>query len=209
MEYGLTNLTQPASEPVALALAKAHLRIDHTAEDTLITGWITAARQLTESYTGRRWIEQSMRLTLERFPYSVNYVPSPLEPVSRANRTLRLPVQPITSIDRLAYIDAFGEEQLLSDGTDYQKWLDHNPPLVAPTPSGFWPITQYGALQAVTIDFTAGGAAADVPGQVSAAILLALGNWDENRGDQNVIIARGLPPAARFLLDQLWTGVYS
>lgn len=70
MRYSLSNLTQPASEPVTLALAKAHLRIDHTAEDDLITSWIKAAREAAEKYTGRRFITQSLRMRLNDWPHA-------------------------------------------------------------------------------------------------------------------------------------------
>lgn len=193
-EYGLTLLVAPSSEPVLLALAKAHLRIDHTAEDTLISSWITAARQMTESHAGKRWITQSLRLTLERFPY--------------LTRDIRLPVQPVASIDAFNYTDAGGNAAALTAGA-YQTWLDHNPPLLAPLPYQPWPITKPGVLQAVTIDFTAGGAPAAVPEQVKAAILLTIGDWDKNRAGEGDPIGRGLPPAAKWQLDQLWTGAYS
>lgn len=192
MEYGLTVITPPASEPISLTLAKAFLKIDHAAEDTLLTGLIVAARQLTESYTGRRWITQTLRLTLAEFPCW----------------EIRLPVLPVASITAITYKDVAGVTQTLSPSL-YQTWLDHNPPLIAPAVNQYWPYTRTQAIQAVTVDFVAGAASADVPEQVKAAILLTIGNWDANRGDQNILIARGLPPNARFLLDQLWTGAYS
>jgi uncharacterized phiE125 gp8 family phage protein len=195
-EYGLTLVTAPASEPVSLAVAKAHLRIDHDDEDALIASWIRAARQATESYTGRRWIEQDVRLTLAGFPRC-------------GSGQIRLPVQPVSEITGFTYLDADGAEQTLADGTGYQTWLDHNPPLVAPPVNGYWPQTQTGAIQAVTIAFTAGGDAGDVPEQVVAAILLTIGDWDKNRAGEGDPIGRGLPPAAKWQLDQLWTGAYS
>lgn len=194
MEYGLTRATAPAEEPVTLALAKAHLRIDHTAEDTLITAWIAAARRLTEDYCHQFWVEQEVVLTYAGFP--------------AAGCAFELPFQPIVSVDEIAYLDGAGVSTVL-DAADYQTWLDHTPPLIAPAPETDWPETQFAAFAAVTLELTVGfGDAADVPEQVATAILLTLGNWDENRGDQNVLIAKGLPPAARFLLDTLWTGAY-
>lgn len=194
MRYGLTTTLAPEVEPVSLAVAKTHLRIDHDDEDALISAWIVAARQLTEAYTGRRWVTQELSMTLEAFP--------------ECNGEIRLPVFPVASVDSITYRDVDGATQTLSTSL-YRTWLDHNPPLVALAPDEEWPDTEDGALTAVTVNFTAGNELADVPGGVKAAILLTLGNWDENRGDQNVLIARGLPPAARFLLDSLWTGAYS
>lgn len=41
------------SSPVTLADAKAHLRIEHAAEDALITGYLLAAAQWFEKETGQ------------------------------------------------------------------------------------------------------------------------------------------------------------
>ncbi len=188
--YGLVTLTPPASEPVSLELAKAHLRIDHDEENDLIRAWIAAARQLTESYTGRRWVSQSLRLTREGFP---------------AGEPIRLPVEPVSAVTLLKYRDTDGTEITLAGGA-YQTFLEHSPPLIAPLPDESWPDTEAGRLAAVTVEFTAGGG--EIPEAVKAAILLTIGMWDENRGDQNRLIADGLPPGARRLLDLMWTGSY-
>ena len=52
--------TQPAIEPVTLTELKASLRITGTAEDTLLTQFITDARELVERITGRKLINQTI-----------------------------------------------------------------------------------------------------------------------------------------------------
>lgn len=197
--YGLTVITAPASEPVSLTLAKAHLRIDHTAEDDLITGWIKAARELTELYTGKRWVTQSLRLTLSEWP---------TDSTGGICGAIRLPVEPVSAITLFKHYDTGGTEQTLVADTDYQTWLDHSPPLVCPAIDDTWPDLQSGKVAPIKIEFTAGVAAGSVPEGVKTAILMCIGNWDENRGDQNVSIARGLPPSAKAQLDFLWNGAY-
>jgi uncharacterized phiE125 gp8 family phage protein len=189
VRYSLVTVTPPVSEPVSLAVAKAHLRIDHDEENENIRGWIGAARELCEAYTGRVWGERTLRLTLPGFPYG------PIE----------LPVMPVSEVTLLTYLDSAGDLTTVLEA-DYQTWLDHNPPLVSALPDEAWGQTETGRLNAVTVEFTAG--AGEVPEMARAAILLTLGMWDENRGDQNALIAKGLPPGAKRLLDLLDTGAY-
>ena len=196
--YGLVTITGPAYGLVTVEEAKEHLRIDHEDEDRLIGAWVRAASELAESYCGKRWITQTLRLTLAAWPTAV---------ISGVCGAIPLPVEPVASVELLKYFDAGGTEVEI-DAADYQTWLDHSPPLVCPGPQQSWPQLQSGKVKPVTVEFTAGTALNDVPEAVRTAIMLTLGNWDENRGDQNVLIARGLPPTAKFLLDQLWTGGY-
>ena len=52
----LQLVTPPAEEPVSLAEARLHLRVDFTDDDALITSLIAAARQAAETLTGRQFV---------------------------------------------------------------------------------------------------------------------------------------------------------
>ena len=60
----LQLITPPAIEPVTLAEAKAHLKVDTTDDDTLITSLIAAARARAEWHTRRAFITQGWMLWL-------------------------------------------------------------------------------------------------------------------------------------------------
>ena len=196
--YGLATITGPTEEPVPLARAKLHLRVDHAAEDDLIQDWIAAAREMSEQYTGRRWVSQQLRMTLSDWPDGDSGI-------------VPLPVEPVASIDAVKYFATAGNLVTLVAGTDYQTWLDHRPPLLAPAPLKVWPTVQTDRLAAVQIEFTAGyGAPALVPYRAKTAMLLCLGYWYENRGDGTDPTAwaslpqtLGMPPGAMRLLDSM------
>jgi uncharacterized phiE125 gp8 family phage protein len=204
--YGLTTITPPAEEPVTLDAAKLHCVIGDDAEDELLAGWIKAARELTETHTGKRWLDQSVRLTLADWPCDDD----------GTGGAIRLPVRPVTAVTKVEYYAADGTLTELAEDADWQVWLDHAPPLVAPAPYKVWPPTQTGRLGAVRVEFNAGYEdTADVPEGVRQAVLLCVGYWNGHRGDSDdptklaaLPYTLGVPAGARALLDSLMTGAY-
>lgn len=205
--YGLTVITPPAEEPVSLAKAKAHLRVDHTADDDLINSWIITAREQSETHTGRCWVERGLRLSLSDWP---------AEEIGGVCGAIGFPVDPVLSVEKLEYYATTGDLTEMEEG-DWQEWFDHAPPLIAPAPATVWPTVQTERLGAVRIEFTAGyGGVNDVPEAAKSAILLMLSYWYENRGDGSdptMLInglpqTLGIPPGAKRLLDSLSTGAY-
>ena len=86
----LKLITAPAAEPVLLADAKLHLRVDHIADDDLITSLITAAREAAEHLTGRALITQTWERVLGAFPSSAPTRPAlPGTPTRRPGRRAR------------------------------------------------------------------------------------------------------------------------
>ncbi|WP_138379139.1 head-tail connector protein [Luteithermobacter gelatinilyticus] len=60
----LQMITPPVGEPVTLDDVKRFLKIDTTADDTLLLVLIAAARETCENYTGRKLLGQSWQWTL-------------------------------------------------------------------------------------------------------------------------------------------------
>ncbi|NBX73427.1 MAG: phage gp6-like head-tail connector protein [Alphaproteobacteria bacterium] len=80
----LKRLTEPATEPVTLAEAKAHCRVDIDADDALIQGYIRAARELCEDYVERTFVTQQLQMKLDQWPIEVEL---PRPPMSNAGTT--------------------------------------------------------------------------------------------------------------------------
>lgn len=75
----LVRTGAPALEPLTLAEAKLYLRVDGTAEDTLITDLIAAVRQQAEEFLKCSLITQTWTLMLDH--YAPAYTPLPRGPV--------------------------------------------------------------------------------------------------------------------------------
>lgn len=69
MQYrSLTRQTPPAVEPVTVAEAKAHCRIDTSTDDAYVGTLITAAREWVESYLDRSLVNTQWVMRLDKFP---------------------------------------------------------------------------------------------------------------------------------------------
>ena len=97
----LKLITAPATEPVTSTEAKSHLRVDTTADDTLIGTLITAARQHVEAHLRRALITQTWELVTDAFP---------------VGDVLRLPLPPLVSVTSIKYTDEDGAESTFSSG---------------------------------------------------------------------------------------------
>lgn len=95
----LKLITAPAAEPVSLADAKAHLRVDHAADDDLIAALIAAAREDAEHRLGRALVMQTLEQVCDAFP---------------ADGDIELPNPPLASVTSVKYLDSDGVEQTLS-----------------------------------------------------------------------------------------------
>jgi uncharacterized phiE125 gp8 family phage protein len=163
----LQLITAPAVEPVTLPEAKAHLRVLHSAEDTLIEGLVKAARIHIEATTGRALVTQTWDFWLPAFPVS---------------GVVELPKPPLQTVTWVKYRDLDGVEQTL-DAADYLVVAPGLIGTVELAPDADWPATQT-RQQAIAVRFVAGyGAAADsVPADLRAALLLMAEHLYYNRG---------------------------
>ncbi|MGE0699675.1 MAG: head-tail connector protein [Hyphomicrobiaceae bacterium] len=162
----LVMTSGPALEPVSLVEAKAHLRVDHMAEDALIQSLIVTSRLHIEAALGLALITQGWSMFLDRWP--------------RSGR-LQLPLRPVAAIAQVRLWNEDGTSQLLSPDHFLLDGLGLPPRLV---PLATAPTLAPGrAVNGVEIDFTAGFGAApsDVPAPIRHALLLLIAHWHENR----------------------------
>lgn len=176
MALVVTLITGPAVEPVTLAQAKLHLRVDMPEDDTLIEGLIIAARQWVEQYCRRALVSQTWELHLDSWPSGAVYLPWP----------------PLVSVTSIKGTDEAGVETTVS-ASNYQADTFSVPGRVTLKSTGTWPATTL-RPGGCAVRYVAGyGAAADVPQVFKQAILLLVGHLYENRED---VIATGVTAAA-------------
>lgn len=176
----LASISPPSTEPITLGEAKAHLRVDLTDDDALITALIVAARQYAESETGRSLITQSWRLILDGFPGGrgpgTNGSISSLLP----GNAILLDQAPVQFISSIQYLDTGGAWQTLPE-SEWVAELQSAPARITPAFGKTWPavLPQIGSVK---VEFVAGyGDAAAVPQGIKIWMLLRLGALYENR----------------------------
>jgi len=174
--------TAPVNEPWTLSDVKNYLKVDTSADDTLITTLISAARQAAESYLNMALITQTVTEKLDRLN-------SP---------TLYLSVSPVISVSNFQYADSQNTTQTFVS-TNYVVDTFSNPARLSLAYGKTWP-TLYGNINDVTITYTAGFGteASGVPTQIRQAMLMMIADSYDNREDY----VKKMPTASQYLLDQ-------
>ncbi len=114
----LKLITAPASEPLTVAEAKQFLRIEHTADDALITQAIRAVREAAEQYVRCALLPQTWEYTVAN-PYRCE---------------VRLPFGPAQSIASITATDSAGAVSTLA-ASSYSLSVDGSMVIFVTTPS--------------------------------------------------------------------------
>ncbi len=155
----------PATEPISLAEAKAHLRVTHNDDDAYITTLIKTARQSIEAQTGLGLISQGWSVFLDDWP---------------ENGVIELPLAPVLGI---ADIKVHGDDDTFAiiDPAHYYENKVSRPARIILRGSRSWVApgrVANGIEILLTIGFTS------VPEPLREAILQLVGHWHETRGDE-------------------------
>lgn len=164
----LKLVTAPVVEPVELAMAKLHCRVDISTDNDVFLGLIISARQMVEQRAGRALITQTWRLSLNGWP---------------ANGMIELPHAPLQSVTSIQYTDGAGATSTVSAAT-YTVDTDSEPGRVALKYNQTWPtVATLATVNPIQVAYVAGygATAASVPEMYRQAILLLVGHWYENR----------------------------
>lgn len=157
----------PTENPITRAEVKAHLRIDHTDEDTRLDALIAAATAYVDGYDGvlgRCLVTQTWRHV---FP-------------GWGDCRLRLAMPGASSVT-VNYIDPEGVSQTLA-ADQYEIVEDSLATVIIPTDGSVWPNLDYIANPVRVTAVHGYGAATAVPEPIKQAMLLMVGDWFEHRG---------------------------
>lgn len=155
----------PSVEPISLAEAKAHCRVDADAEDVLVASLILAARMHIERSLDLALISQSWSLYLDRWP----------------DAHVELPLAPLIGVGAVRLYGPTGSSMTLDPALFAVDAASRRPRLARHAGQN-WPLPGR-AVNGIEIAFTAGygEAAEDVPMPVRLAIKLLVAHWYEAR----------------------------
>lgn len=174
MQYlSLTRQTPPTVEPVTVAEAKNHLRVDTTEDDGYISTLITAAREWCEQYLDRTLVLTQWAMRLHRFPTDSQYpIELPRPPVVASGTATAVSI---------TYTAESGGTATLSTA-QYRVQRLETPGRVTTIYGGTWPAAMEDN-DAVIVRWWAGygDSGSSVPAGIRHAMLMLVGHWYEQR----------------------------
>lgn len=193
----LKRISGPFVEPVTIAEAKQHLRVDVDTDDAYIASLITAAREYCEDYLDRTLNHTQWQMKLDNFPAEIGM---PRPPMASGGTVANVTV---------TYIEnSLGASVVLPSG-QYRIDRDATPGALRPLYGGSWP-SHLSDENSLTVTWWAGYGSTpdDVPRVVRHAILMLVGTWYERRQAVDSVSASEVPMGAKALLDSARWGAY-
>lgn len=208
LRYGVRTAVEVAVEPITLAEAREHLRVDTyevgspaeivSDDDAWIEAMLPAAREYCEHYLGRALAPRTMEYVGDAFP--IVAIGTPPGPV------FQLPFGPVQSVESITYTDTDDAPQTVAS-IDYEIDAISVPSQVVLTYGSSWP-TARSSTGSVRVRYITGystpGESPQVyplPKMARAAILLFLAHLYENREAVTVGSLVELPLGVQSLLD--------
>ena len=191
MKYNsVTRATGPAVEPLTVAEAKLHLRVDISDDDAYIGTLITAAREWVENYLDRTLITTQLILRAAEFPTEELEL---ARPPMVASGTATAVV--------ITYTLADTTTATLSTAL-YRVDRTSTPGNVAPVINGTWPSDVIEDANAVAVTYWAGygPTSASVPATIRHAMLMLIGHWYDRR---SAVLTGTISKAIEFAVESL------
>ncbi|MCL2647716.1 MAG: head-tail connector protein [Phycisphaerales bacterium] len=182
---GLSQITPPDGEPLALNDAKLYLRVDNPDEDALVSALITAARERAEQFTQRQLMTATWLFTTGD---NLHRQATAYDPVT--NR-ITLPKPPLQSVVSVGFVDSNGVLNPM-DPSEYRVSVGEEPGFITLNTIPAYDTNRDDAFQ---IQFVAGyGDASAVPQGIVTAMKWmigeAYGTRTESEAAQNSSIER-------------------
>lgn len=201
---GISVVSGPTEEPVTLAEAKQHCRVDSTDDDGLIAGYILAARMHIEGD-----IRRPIASRLYSFTADYGW------PMRNGCTEIELPYPPLQAVRSVAYVDGSGVAQTLA-AANYTVQTNTPRGTITPAYNVAWPDVR-SVPECVTVRFIAGYTdftdtttspnstvtGEGVPDDLRMALLLLIGHWYENR--ESVVMGQAvneLPMAVEAIISK-------
>jgi uncharacterized phiE125 gp8 family phage protein len=186
--YSITVSSPPAQEPVSTTTLQSYLRVNTSTENSLLSGFLVAARLLFERESNLALITQTMVESLEVPPPYITYL-------------MRGPIQSVTSVQ---YYD---QNDTLQTATGYN--LD----LVTGGMGRLWfpngqPTMSVNVRPVMNITFQAGYGdnPSNVPAPISQAIMLCAAYWFEQRTAYSDTTIQNVPMGFEAIVDAYKVG---
>jgi len=171
---------------VSLATAKAHLRVEHTTDDALVTTYIGVAYNAVEAYTNTHLAETNVSDFFDHLHEYTNIHVGP-----------RVSINTTRATDGVSYIDDNGVRQYLA-ATDYEFDGSSYPARLRILNE---PTDVKDTLNAWRVDTTSGYNNTTRPDALVSAMLLIVGHLYENRQDVTPFRVYETPLASRYLMN--------